>query len=182
MHIVIGFLTSVVTILWLLHRLAEMGIDLGGLNPFFWRRRRAWRKKYQADPIYSLDDPMEVAAVVVVAIAKLDGDISAEEKAAAIAEFARSFSLDDKAALQLFGAASHLLGQAQVIDSQVEGLLHQHKNLFTGEQIESVLAMMTRVASTNDSLTEEQQSYLSKFKSHVRAPAAVAEGTWANKA
>jgi len=46
MHVIIGFLGSVVTILWLLHRLAEMGIDMGGLNPWTWRRRRNFRQKY----------------------------------------------------------------------------------------------------------------------------------------
>lgn len=40
MHIVLGLLGTLVTILWLLYRLAEMGIDLGGLNPWAWRRRR----------------------------------------------------------------------------------------------------------------------------------------------
>lgn len=33
MHIVLAALGSIVTLLWVLHRLAEMGIDLGGLDP-----------------------------------------------------------------------------------------------------------------------------------------------------
>ena len=66
MHIVLGALTTIVTILWLLHRLAEMGIDLGGLNPWYWRRRRAWRKKYEGDPIYAVEDPIDVAAIFVI--------------------------------------------------------------------------------------------------------------------
>jgi hypothetical protein len=181
MHIVIGFLSSVVALLWVLYRLEEMGISLGGLNPFHWRRRRAWRKKYEADPIYSLEDPLEVAAVVVVAIAKLDGDISAGQKAAAVGEFAKAFSLDDKAALQLYGAAAHLLGQPQVIDKQIGGLLERHKNLFTVEQIESILAMMMAVASADGSPTDEQQTYRRDFQNRVSAPVKTAEGTWANK-
>ena len=60
MHIVLGFLTSLITILYLLDR---MGVNLGGLNPFYWRRRRAWAKKYGGDPIYAIEDPMEVAAL-----------------------------------------------------------------------------------------------------------------------
>lgn len=63
MHIVLGLLGSIVTILYLLDRL---GIDLGGLNPFYWQRRRAWEKKYQGDPIYSVEDPMHVAAILIV--------------------------------------------------------------------------------------------------------------------
>ena len=170
MHIVIGFLSSVVALLWILYRLEEMGISLGGLNPFHWRRRRAWRKKYEADPIYALEDPVEVAAAVVVAIARLDGDISASQKAVALDEFSKAFSLDNRAALQLYGAVSHLLGQPQVIDKQVAGLLERHGKLFTHEQVESVLAMMSAVASADGGLSEQQTQFLGEFRNRVSAP------------
>ena len=42
MHVILGILTALITVLYLLDR---MGIDLGGMNPFYWRRRRAWAKK-----------------------------------------------------------------------------------------------------------------------------------------
>ncbi len=45
MHVIIGVLGSIITILILLNRLAEAGIDLGGLNPFLWKRRRQWKQK-----------------------------------------------------------------------------------------------------------------------------------------
>jgi hypothetical protein len=178
MHIVIGFLSSLVALLWILYRLEEMGISLGGLNPFHWRRRRAWRRKYDADPIYALDDPMEVAAAVVVGVARIDGDISSGQKATAIAEFSKAFALDNKAALQLFGAVSHLLGHPQVIDKQIGGLLERHQNLFTNEQVESVLAMMTTVASADGDPSTEQQAYLGEFRNRLSAPVRTAEGTW----
>ena len=99
MHVIIGFLGSLVTILWLLHRLAEMGIDLGGLNPWFWYRRRKWRGKYEGDPINAVEDPMEIGALVVVAMAKVAGDITAEQKKVILSEFGNSFSLGDKEAM-----------------------------------------------------------------------------------
>ena len=48
MPYLLGFLGLLVTVLILLSRLADAGIDLGGLNPFLWRRRRAWRQKQGA--------------------------------------------------------------------------------------------------------------------------------------
>lgn len=179
MHVVIGFLSSLVALLWVLYRLEEMGISLGGLNPFHWRRRRDWRKKYEADPIYSLEDPMEVAAVAVVAVGKLEGDVSASQKAAAMREFANAFSLDNKAALQLYGAAAHLLGQPQVVDKQISGLLERHRNLFTAEQIDSVVSMMTAVAVADGTPSDEQQSYIDEFRKRANAPVKSTEGTWA---
>ena len=62
MPAILGLLGTIVTILWLLYRLAEMGIDLGGLNPFLWRRRRKWKKHYEANPIYKIDSPMEATS------------------------------------------------------------------------------------------------------------------------
>ena len=76
MHILLGLLGSIVTILFLLDRL---GIDLGGLNPFGWRRRRAWAKKYGGDPIYSVEDPIHVAALLVIGAAKINGDLTATQ-------------------------------------------------------------------------------------------------------
>lgn len=85
MH-VLGLLGTIVTILWLLHRLAEMGIDLAGLNPFLWRRRRRWRNNYQANPIFKIDSPLEATALLVTAIAKADGEMSSKEEQAASAQ------------------------------------------------------------------------------------------------
>ena len=45
MHVLLGVLTAIVSILYALDRL---GIDLGGMNPFHWYRRRAFAKKYVA--------------------------------------------------------------------------------------------------------------------------------------
>ena len=84
MHVVLALLGAIVTLLYVFSRLADIGIDLGGLKPFYWRRRRAWRKKYEGDPIHAIDDPLEIAALFVVGIAKLEGDVSANQKQAAI--------------------------------------------------------------------------------------------------
>ncbi len=77
MHILIGLLGSIVTLLYLLDRL---GIDLGGMNPFHWYRRRAFSKKYGSDPIYSIEDPVHIAALLVIGAAKLDGDVTAQTR------------------------------------------------------------------------------------------------------
>ncbi|MCU7915671.1 MAG: hypothetical protein KZQ65_07135 [Candidatus Thiodiazotropha sp. (ex Gloverina cf. vestifex)] len=80
MHIVLGALGAIITILILVHRLSDSGIDIGWLNPFAWKRRREWAKKYHANPAFSLSDPMEVTALIMIAIAKSEGDISSQQK------------------------------------------------------------------------------------------------------
>lgn len=164
MHIVIGLLTTVVTLLWLLHRLAEMGIDLGGLNPFYWKRRREWAKKYEGDPIYAVEDPMEVAALFVVAIAKLEGDVTAEQKADILGEFSSSFSLTDKEASQLLGSSTHLLGHPQIIRTQLEGLMQRNEHAFTREQAESLITMMSNAIASSPAPSEEQAALITSMR------------------
>ncbi len=92
MHIVLGALAIIVTVLILLNRLADAGIDRGGFNPFPWRRRHTWRSKLDANPLFLLEDPKEIAALLAVGVAKIDGDMSSEEKRALLAEFESTFA------------------------------------------------------------------------------------------
>ena len=82
MHVLLGILGAIVTILILLKRLADAGIDLAGLNPFLRQRRRQWRNKVEGNPIHAISSPMELTALLMTATAKIDGDMSSEEKKA----------------------------------------------------------------------------------------------------
>lgn len=42
MHIILGILGSIVTILYLVSAISEKGSTLAKLNPFAWYRRRKW--------------------------------------------------------------------------------------------------------------------------------------------
>ncbi len=174
MHIVLGFLTTLVTILYLLDRL---GIDLGGLNPFYWRRRRAWTKKYEGDPIYSVEDPMHVAALLIIGVAKLGGDLSAEQKKIVLEKFEDNFSMDAHAATDLLGSATHLLGSPQIIDTQLNGVAQKNKGQFSAEQAESMLQMIVEVASADGEMTAKQSEYVANIRS-LFVPAEENQGTW----
>ncbi len=174
MHIVLGILGSIITILYMLDRL---GINLGGLNPFYWRRRRAWAAKYQGDPIYSIEDPMHVAALLIVGTAKLDGDLSAEQKSVILSQFESSFSLDSRAASELLGSAAHLLGARQIIDTQLDGVAEKNKDQFSQDQAESMIQMMIEVASAEGDLTAKQNEFVARIRS-LFAPSVKGQGTW----
>jgi hypothetical protein len=177
MHVILGLLGTIVTILYLLHRLADMGIDLAGLNPFYWRRRRAWRKKYEGDPIYAVENPMEIAAIVTVAVAKIEGDITAEQKQLLLTEFSERFSLSDRDASQLLGSATHLLGHPQIIGNQLDGLFERNANLFSADQAESLTAMMQRVAAAEGAPSETQIELMNSVRDRL-GMVPVAEGVW----
>jgi uncharacterized tellurite resistance protein B-like protein len=147
------------------------------MNPFHWRRRRAWAKRYQGDPIYSVEDPVHVAALLILGAAKLDGDISAEQKKAALNQFKSNFSLDTGAASDLLGSATHLLGAPQVIDAQLKGLADMNQDRFSRDQAESMMQMMVEVASADGDLTATQSEYIEGIRTHFVPPES-GQGTW----
>ncbi|MDJ0813928.1 MAG: TerB family tellurite resistance protein [Woeseiaceae bacterium] len=175
MHIILGALGSILTILYMLDRL---GIDLGGMNPFYWYRRRAFAKKYGADPIFSVEDPMHIASLLVIGAAKLEGDLTARQKETAQRLFESEFSLNEKEALQLFGSAAHLLAAPQLLDDQLTKLVARSGDRFSPEQSQSLLAMMEEVASADGGLSASQQEFIGRVRSDFPS-AAKPEGTWA---
>ncbi len=173
MHIVLGLLTTVVTILYLLDRL---GVDLGGLNPWSWRRRRNWRNQFKGDPIFAIEDPIAVASLIVVGAVKLDGDLTAEQKASLLEQFESSFSVSKKEASELLASASHLLGGPQVIDTQLKGLIQRHGDTFDQEQVSSVVDMITAVVAAGGEASERQGQYLTDVRSGLSAGHAAKSG------
>ena len=177
MHIVLALLGAIVTLLYLFSRLADLGIDLGGLNPFYWRRRRAWRKKYEGDPIHAIDDPLEIAALFVVGIAKLEGDVSANQKQAALAEFENRFSLSAREANQLYGSSAHLLGHPTVVLTQLNGVLERKQEVFTPDQAQSLLDMMSAIANTDGPASAQQTDLLNSVTKKLVKPRP-GDGVW----
>lgn len=177
MHIVLAALGLIVSILFLLSRLADAGIDLGGLNPFLWKRRRAWRRKVEGNPIFTLQDPLEVASLLVVATAKVDGDMSSEEKRTVLREFEHTLGLKHRVAADLLGSGVYLLGDMQVFQEQLAAFLANAKERLSPAQAQSVVAMMESVAGSGGSASEQQKSLIAAARERLD-PAPQPKGTW----
>jgi uncharacterized tellurite resistance protein B-like protein len=178
MHIILGLLGTIVTLLWMLHRLAEMGVSLGGLNPFLWRRRRAWRTRYEANPLFSLTDPLEVTALLALATAKADGDMSVAERQALLAEFERTFSMNQRKASELLTSSAHLLGDGQVLREQLDDVLARSRESFSDAQRASALDMLERVAAASGTASAQQRELIARARG-VLGPEPAPKGTWA---
>lgn len=164
MHIVLGLITSILTILYLLDRL---GVDIGRLNPFHWRKRRAWAKKYESDPIYSIEDPIHIAAIITLGVAKLDGDLSSATKEKAQELFEKNFSMAPKEAKQLVNSAAHLLGGPKLIDVQLKNITEKRVKGFSPDQAKSLADMMLEVSSTEKKASAEQENYIRLVQAHA---------------
>jgi len=177
MHIVVGMLGSLVTVLWLLYRLAEMGIDLGGLNPFLWQRRRKWKKHYDANPVFKLDNPMDATALLITATAKADGDMSSEEKRAILEFFEHEFHLSKKDAAGLLISSSHLLGKGDEVRNSLNAVLSPSLSSFTEEQAASAVTLIRRIAGIGGPATELQEQLIGNASSILRQTS-MPKGKW----
>ncbi len=167
MHIVLALLGSIVTILVLLSRLADAGIDLGGLNPFLWNRRRKWRKKYEGNPLFKIDNPMDATALLMVATAKADGDMSREDKALLLNLFEAEFNLSKKDAAGLLISSAHLLGNGSELSKSVKNFLAASKASFSDAQATSAIELVAQIAGDANTMHENTQALLHQVKQEL---------------
>lgn len=153
---VIAVLGAIVSILILLNRLAEAGIDLGGLNPFLWGRRRKWKKQYEGDPVFKVKNPMEATALLMVGVAKSQGDMTRENKRNILSLFESEFKLSKKDAVSLLIASTHLHGSGEEFRKDVNKILKPSLESFSETQAESAMKLVTSVAEdANDENTQQ---------------------------
>ncbi|MEJ2692686.1 MAG: hypothetical protein P8166_06390 [Candidatus Thiodiazotropha sp.] len=169
MHIVLGALGAIVTILILVNRLNQNGIDIGWLNPFAWKRRRAWAKKYHANPIYSLTSPMQVTGLIMVALAKSEGEITIEQKKELKQKFIEVFHLTDEKASALLTSSSFLLKNGVEDVRNVNKLLEPNIDKFSEEQATSALELMQHIANFDEPADAFQKDVIEAFKKAFRA-------------
>ena len=162
MPYLLGLLGAIVTILVLLKRLADAGIDLGGLNPFARRRKSTWQDKFEANPLFGLEDPMDAAAAIAVGVAKASGDISLEQKRALLDAFQSTFDLDLVGAEKLLASSAYLVGDGQIFADQVEGVVARSRKHFTDNQIASTLALIEEIAAV-EGATERQRELIRRI-------------------
>ena len=172
MQFILGILGAIVVILILLKRLADEGIDLGGLNPFAPRRRRQWQQKFEGNPLFAVEDPVDVAAVLVVATANMDGVVTAEERKAILGMFAGEFHLSQKQATDLLGSSAHLLGDGSALKDQLDGFLARSGEGMSSTQAESMLAMMETVATVDGSASSDQRQFIEDVRAAISKPVA----------
>lgn len=165
MHIILGALGAIVTILILLNRLTDNGIDIGWLNPFAWRRRREWARKYHANPIYSIADPMETTALIMVALAKSEGEMSSDQKREITSKFKEVFHLDEERSKALLTSSSFLLKDDHQAVSKMGKLLAPSIDKFSPEQATSALELMTHIANFDSPVNAFQAGVIEAFKS-----------------
>jgi uncharacterized tellurite resistance protein B-like protein len=171
MHIVLGALSAFAGLIWAVVALQRSGFNPDSINPFLWYRRAQWRRKYAVRPIYNLAEPMDVAALLVLGIAKCEGEISREQKQAIHDLFETEFKLDRNAAADLLLASSHLLRDEIYLVDHLDKILFRSGDSFSAGQVSSLLGMMHRIGTLESALNEEQHRLIDATQHYFRKQA-----------
>lgn len=157
---IIAVITALAGLVWALNSLQRSGFQFSSLNPFLAYRRWQWTKTYGGKPIYKLDRPMDVAAVLLLGIAKADGDITSDQKKELLAMFQGEFNLSRDEASDLLLASSYLIRDEIYLVDRLDKILARSAPRFDPEAVTSLLAMMRRVAVLDGSVNSEQQKLI----------------------
>lgn len=160
MHIIIAVITALAGLIWALNSLQRSGFNLNALNPFLAYRRWQWRRTYGGRPIYKLDRPIDVAAVLLLGIAKADGAITSDQKKTLLEMFQSEFDISRDEASDLLLASSHLIRDEIYIVDHLVKILERSAERFEPEAVASLLAMMRRLAAMDGSINSEQEKLI----------------------
>ena len=160
MHIIIAVITALAGLIWALNSLQRSGFNLNALNPFLAYRRWQWRRTYGGRPIYKLDRPIDVAAVLLLGIAKSDGAITSDQKKTLLEMFQSEFDISRDEASDLLLASSHLIRDEIYIVDHLDKILERSAERFEPEAVASLLAMMRRLAAMDGSINSEQEKLI----------------------
>jgi uncharacterized tellurite resistance protein B-like protein len=164
MHIIIGFISAVAGLIWAINQLEGSGFQLSSFNPFYWFRKKRWQKKYQENSLHHLSDPIELVAVLLIGVAKLDGEISQEQKKKIYSIFHQDFSLTHDDASALFLSSSFLIQNDEHWVFNIHKILKKFQSKLTKEQVNSILRLTKKIASIDTPLSNQQKEWINAIK------------------
>jgi uncharacterized tellurite resistance protein B-like protein len=167
MHMLLSLLGAIVTIVILFKRLADSGIDLAGLNPFSSSPSTA-----SDDPekqLFSLSDPLEVAALLATTTAKIDGDLSSEEKTMLLQLFQSEFHKNEQQASDLLISSVYLFADGREAIAMPDKIMHTSLQSFSPEKAQSLMRLLNAISQVDNINQAAKQAYVNKVEAIFEA-------------
>lgn len=179
MGVVLQILGLVITFTMAMEALRRFGIDVGWLNPLTFFHRRAWRKKVSTPPLYALDHPVDVVAVLALATVQTTGAITVEQKAGVQALLRDHLALSDSDAGNLWVASAHLLRNRPLDVSELPAVLAQSADKFTDYHLQTLKVVMRSAALIEPPINPAQQQLMDAVDAYF-AKKQAASGPWSS--
>jgi hypothetical protein len=164
MGIILEILGICVTLVLGLSALKRAGVDIGWLNPFTFFHRLAWKKKVSVPPLYNLEHPVDVAAVLGMAIVKSTGEVTSHQKQGLINLYSKHLNANPTEANDLWIASSHLMLRSLVDAGEIPDILSRSAEKFSNFHIESLFALMADARALDKSTHANQASLIEAVK------------------
>jgi uncharacterized tellurite resistance protein B-like protein len=168
MHIVIGLLTAIAALFWAINAMKQSGA-WDSLNPFLWKRRRHWKTKYHSNPLYNIMKPLEAAGLLILGVARSEGELSSEHKQAVLELFKNDFNMDAEQASSMFISSSHFLKDAFPLADKVGKILEHSSKDFDNNQKQSLLKLMEQIAAFESQPNEEQRKLIQAVSKYFKS-------------
>ena len=108
---------------------------------------------------------MEAIALLLTAVAKIDGDLSHEEKKQLQQIFQSTFKLSEKDAIALLRSSSFVLGDGEEVYKRPDQVLALSADKFSDEQKESSVQLLHKIANVGAPPSETQQEFVQQVVS-----------------
>ena len=163
MHIIIAVITAIAGLLWALNSLHRSGFDLNSLNPFYWARRRQWEQK-QVNPLYAIETPRELAAVLMFAVQRQAGDPTQEQKEFLLGLYRDELNFSEKDCGEMYQLASHLLTTDPNYAHKVRELVAPSLAKMSEIQRQSIPDLVSSVAEHENTPNADQIKFIEAIK------------------
>ena len=161
MHMLLSLLGTIVTIVILCKRLSDSGIDLSWLNPF---GLSSDTSSDQGKQLFSLSDPLEVAALLATTIAKIDGDLSSQEKTVLLQLFQTEFHISEQQASDRLRCSNILFGDGRLAITMPAQIMHASLQSFSPEKAQSVMRLLNTISQVDNKNQAATQGFVSQIE------------------
>ena len=175
MGVILQILGLIITFTMAMEALRRFGIDVGWLNPLSFFRRRAWAKKITTPPLYTLEHPVDVVAVMALAMVQATGAVTVEQKAGVLALLREHLGLSEPDADNLWVASSHMLRNRALAPGEVPAVLERSADKFTDYHVQTLRSVMQGAAqiapptsAAQAQLLEAVDAYFAKRRAAAR--------------
>ena len=179
MGIILQILGLVITFTMAMEALRRFGIDVGWLNPLTFFHRRAWKKKVTTPPLYALEHPVDVVAVLALATVQTTGAITVQQKTGVQALLREHLALTDNDAGSLWVASAHLLRNRPLALSELPDLLARSADKFTDYHLQTLKTVMRSAALIEPPVNAAQQQLIDAVDAYF-AKKNAAKGPWSS--
>ncbi len=142
MGILIELLGLVVAVALALGALKRNGVDIGWLNPFTFFHRLRWKQKSAIPPLYALDHPIDVVAVLALAAVQTSGLVTSKQKEGVLALLCQHLSMDAAEANKLWILSSHLLRHRALDAREVPAVLERSADKFSDYHQKTLMSVV----------------------------------------